>query len=109
MKVLIADALSPTALDIFRERGIDAVSRTGLSPAELKEIIGGYEGLAVRSATKVTRSSRRMCLDTELSEMSNGAATSVTRASPAARRCRMPRRVSSASAISVSSRSIGQY
>ena len=55
MKVLIADALSPTALDIFRERGIDAVSRTGLSPAELKEIIGGYEGLAVRSATKVTR------------------------------------------------------
>ena len=55
MKVLIADALSPTALNIFRERGIDAVSRTGLSPAELKEIIGGYEGLAVRSATKVTR------------------------------------------------------
>jgi D-3-phosphoglycerate dehydrogenase len=55
MKVLIADALSPSALDIFRERGIDAVSRTGLSPGELKEIIAGYDGLAVRSATKVTR------------------------------------------------------
>ncbi|HVG81975.1 MAG TPA: phosphoglycerate dehydrogenase [Methylomirabilota bacterium] len=55
MKVLIADALSPSALDIFRERGIEAVSRTGLSTAELKEIIGGYDGLAVRSATKVTR------------------------------------------------------
>ena len=41
MKVLIADALSPSALDIFRERGIEAVSRTGLSTAELKEIIGG--------------------------------------------------------------------
>ena len=54
-KVLIADALSPSALDIFRERGIEAVSRTGLSPAELKDIVGGYEGLAVRSATKVTR------------------------------------------------------
>jgi D-3-phosphoglycerate dehydrogenase len=55
MKVLIADALSPSALDIFRERGIEAVSRTGLSPAELKGIAGGYDGLAVRSATKVTR------------------------------------------------------
>jgi D-3-phosphoglycerate dehydrogenase / 2-oxoglutarate reductase len=55
MKVLIADALSPSALDIFRERRIDAVSRTGLSPGELKEIIAGYDGLAVRSATKVTR------------------------------------------------------
>ena len=41
-KVLIADALSPSALDIFRERGIEAVSRTGLPQAELKEIIGGY-------------------------------------------------------------------
>jgi D-3-phosphoglycerate dehydrogenase / 2-oxoglutarate reductase len=55
MKVLIADALSPSALAIFRERGIDAVSRTGLSPAELKEVIGTFDGLAVRSATKVTR------------------------------------------------------
>jgi D-3-phosphoglycerate dehydrogenase len=55
MKVLIADALSPSALDIFRERGIEAVSRTGLSPAQLKEILPAYDGLAVRSATKVTR------------------------------------------------------
>ena len=47
-----------------------------------------------------------MCFDTELSEMSNGAATSVTRASPEASRCRMLLRVSSASAISVSSRSM---
>src|SRR5258706_9173094 len=47
-----------------------------------------------------------MCLETELSEISNGAAISVTRASPAARRLRMLRRVSSASATRVSSRSM---
>src|SRR5712671_2209552 len=47
-----------------------------------------------------------MCLETELSEMSNGAATSVTRASPEARCLRMPRRVSSARAIRVLSRSM---
>ena len=44
-----------------------------------------------------------MCFDTELSEMSNGSATSVTRASPEASRRRMLRRVSSARAIRVSS------
>ena len=47
-----------------------------------------------------------MCFDTEFSEMSNGAATSVTRASPEARRLRMLRRVSSARAIRVSSSSM---
>ncbi len=53
-KVLIADNLSPRAIDIFRQRGIPCDVRTGLKPAELKAIIGGYDGLAVRSATKVT-------------------------------------------------------
>ena len=54
-KVLIADALSPRALEIFRERGIEADVKVGLKPDALREIIGGYDGLAVRSATKVTR------------------------------------------------------
>src|SRR5229473_8478427 len=54
-KVLIADALSPRALEIFRERGVDADVKVGLKPDALKEIIDGYDGLAVRSATKVTR------------------------------------------------------
>ncbi len=54
-KVLISDKLSPAAIAIFRERGIAADERTGLSPAELRAIIGDYDGLAVRSATKVTR------------------------------------------------------
>ncbi|MGQ0665370.1 MAG: phosphoglycerate dehydrogenase [Pseudomonadota bacterium] len=53
-KVLIADPLSPRAVAIFRERGIECDLKTGLKPAELKATIGGYDGLAVRSATKVT-------------------------------------------------------
>ena len=54
-KVLIADDLSPRAADIFRARGIEVDVKLGLKPDELKEIIGGYDGLAVRSATKVTK------------------------------------------------------
>jgi len=54
-RVLISDKLSPAAVAIFRERGIEADVKTGLSPAELRAIIGDYDGLAVRSATKVTR------------------------------------------------------
>jgi len=53
-KVLIADELSPRALEIFSARGIAADVATGLSPKELQKRIAGYEGLAVRSATKVT-------------------------------------------------------
>ena len=54
-QVLIADALSPRAAEILRERGIGAEVRTGLSPSELQAAIVDYDGLAVRSATKVTR------------------------------------------------------
>ncbi len=54
-KVLISDKLSPAAVEIFRQRGVEADLRPGLSPAELRDIIAPYEGLAVRSATKVTR------------------------------------------------------
>jgi len=53
-KVLISDNLSPRAVEIFNRRGVDVDVKTGLKPAELKAIIGGYDGLAVRSATKVT-------------------------------------------------------
>jgi len=52
-KVLIADQLSPAAVAIFKERGVDAETKTGLSKDELLKIIGDYDGLAVRSATKV--------------------------------------------------------
>ena len=53
-KVLISDELSPRAVEIFAERGCDVDFKPGLKPAELRAIIGNYEGLAIRSATKVT-------------------------------------------------------
>ena len=54
-RVLIADSLSPAAVDIFRQRGVDADVKVGLGKDELLEIIGNYDGLAVRSATKATK------------------------------------------------------
>jgi D-3-phosphoglycerate dehydrogenase len=54
-KVLIADELSPRALDIFRSRGVETDVRVGLNRADLVKIIGDYEGLAVRSATKADK------------------------------------------------------
>jgi D-3-phosphoglycerate dehydrogenase len=53
-KVLIADELSPRAVEIFRERGVAADVRTGMKPDELLAAIADYDGLAIRSATKVT-------------------------------------------------------
>ena len=52
-KVLIADQLSPAAVAIFKERGVEAETKTGLTKDQLLNIIGEYDGLAVRSATKV--------------------------------------------------------
>ncbi len=54
-KVLISDKLSPAAVEIFRRRGIEVDVKPGLTPAELRAIIAPYDGLAVRSATKVTK------------------------------------------------------
>jgi D-3-phosphoglycerate dehydrogenase len=54
-RVLIADSLSPAALEIFRQRGVDADVKVGLTKDELLEVIGRYDGLAVRSATKATK------------------------------------------------------
>ena len=54
-KVFIADALSPRAVEVFRERGIEVEMETGLAPEALRGRIAGCDGLAVRSATKVTR------------------------------------------------------
>ncbi|HEY7688433.1 MAG TPA: hydroxyacid dehydrogenase, partial [Dongiaceae bacterium] len=53
--VLIADELSPRAVEIFGERGIDTEVRIGLKPPELAAALNGHEGLAVRSAAKVTK------------------------------------------------------
>ena len=53
-KVLISDAMDPRAAAIFRERGIEVDEITGKTPDELAGIIGSYDGLAIRSSTKVT-------------------------------------------------------
>ena len=53
-KVLIADEMSEVAVQAFAGRGIEVGVHPGLAPEALAEIIEGYEGLVVRSATKVT-------------------------------------------------------
>jgi D-3-phosphoglycerate dehydrogenase len=55
-RVLISDALSPAAVQIFKDRGIevDFQPNLGKDKDKLAEIIGDYDGLAIRSATKVT-------------------------------------------------------
>ena len=53
-KVLISDRMSPRAAEIFRQRGVEVDVKTGMTPEELIACIGGYDGLAIRSATKVT-------------------------------------------------------
>ena len=54
-KVLISDKMDPNAEAIFRDRGCDVDVITGKTPEELKAIIGQYDGLAIRSSTKVTK------------------------------------------------------
>ncbi|MFC0241888.1 phosphoglycerate dehydrogenase [Rhodopseudomonas telluris] len=55
-KVLISDALSEAAVQIFKDRGIDVDFQPALGKdkEKLAEIIGNYDGLAIRSATKAT-------------------------------------------------------
>lgn len=53
--ILVADELSPKALEIFHARGIRADVRVGLKKAELLRLIGNYEGMIVRSATKADK------------------------------------------------------
>ncbi len=54
--VLISDALSPAAVQIFKDRGItvDFQPNLGKDKEKLAAIIGGFDGLAIRSATKVS-------------------------------------------------------
>lgn len=54
-KVLISDKMDPKAAQIFRERGVEVDEITGKTPDELMAIIGDYDGLAIRSSTKVTK------------------------------------------------------
>lgn len=53
MKVLISDNLAPIGEKILRDAGLEVDVKTGLPPEELKAIIPQYDGLVIRSATKV--------------------------------------------------------
>jgi D-3-phosphoglycerate dehydrogenase len=55
-RVLISDALSPAAVQIFKDRGVevDFQPNLGKDKEKLAAAIGGFDGLAIRSATKVT-------------------------------------------------------
>jgi D-3-phosphoglycerate dehydrogenase len=55
-RVLVSDALSETAVQIFRDRGIDVTfdPSLGKDKERLAQVLGEYDGLAIRSATKVT-------------------------------------------------------
>ena len=53
-KVLIADDMSPLAAECLKQAGIEVDVITGLDKDGLRDIIGGYEGLVVRSSSKVT-------------------------------------------------------
>ncbi len=50
-KVLISDKMSSSAMEVFKNRGIDVDVITGLSKDELIKIIPDYDGLAIRSST----------------------------------------------------------
>src|SRR5471032_2746470 len=55
-KVLISDSLSPAAVQIFKDHGVevDFQPKLGADKEKLAELVGGFDGLAIRSATKVT-------------------------------------------------------
>lgn len=53
-RVLISDKMSSEAEKVFVSRGVQVDIKTGLSPDQLREIIGEYDGIAIRSATKLT-------------------------------------------------------
>jgi D-3-phosphoglycerate dehydrogenase len=54
MKVLVSDNISTKGVEILKKAGLEVDVKTGMKPDELKACIGEYEGLVIRSATKVT-------------------------------------------------------
>ena len=54
MRVLISDNLAPVGVEILKKAGLEVDIKTGMTPDEIKAIIGDYDGLVIRSATRVT-------------------------------------------------------
>jgi D-3-phosphoglycerate dehydrogenase / 2-oxoglutarate reductase len=54
MKVLVSDNLTQIGVDILKKGGLDVTVKTGMKPDELKKEIKKYDGIVIRSATKLT-------------------------------------------------------
>lgn len=54
MKVLVSDNISPKCIEILENAGLEVDIKVGMKPDELRACIGDYQGLIIRSATKVT-------------------------------------------------------
>jgi len=54
IRVLISDPMSSQAINVFEERGIEVIQTGKMTEDELLEIIPEFNGLAIRSATRVT-------------------------------------------------------
>jgi D-3-phosphoglycerate dehydrogenase len=54
MKVLVSDNISPKCIEILKNAGLEVDIKVGMKPEELRACIGDYQGLIIRSATKVT-------------------------------------------------------
>jgi len=54
VRILISDKAHASCAQKFQEAGFDVDEKTGLSPDELKAVIKDYDGLVIRSATKIT-------------------------------------------------------
>ena len=54
IKILVSDDVSENGLEPLRAAGFVVEKKTGLKPDELREIVRDYDGLVVRSETKVT-------------------------------------------------------
>jgi D-3-phosphoglycerate dehydrogenase / 2-oxoglutarate reductase len=54
IRILIADDMSKRAVEILQSAGFTVDVKTGMKPEELAIVVGGYDGLGIRSASKVT-------------------------------------------------------
>ena len=54
-KILASDSIEKVCAEVFKQRGHELVEKPGIKKEELLKIIGEYDGLVVRSATKVTK------------------------------------------------------
>jgi D-3-phosphoglycerate dehydrogenase / 2-oxoglutarate reductase len=53
MKILVSDKMSPKVEDVLKAKGVDFEVKTGMTPEELKGCIDNYDGILIRSATKL--------------------------------------------------------